>query len=229
MLQNRPLIYYIGLFGDFCIQIYCFCSGYAQQIMYGKDHKIGRGIKRLPKFLLHFWIGVILFSIIGILCQSEDIPISINDFIGNIFLYRLSYNGAWWFMLTYILLVLAFPIMRLFLEKIRPIALIFLSGMLYVIFYYFENMHSLNISNILLAWLWRQICLLGRTQFPFMIGMIWNKYLVLDKIRSVYNQLKMRKLWLCLILIATFVFHCFVQSLIVAPITGMLVLMCFPI
>ena len=49
-LGGRPLIYYIGLFGDFCVPIYCFCSGYAQQIMYEKEHKIGEGIKRLPKF-----------------------------------------------------------------------------------------------------------------------------------------------------------------------------------
>ena len=41
-LGGRPLIYYIGLFGDFCVPIYCFCSGYAQQIMYEKEHKIGK-------------------------------------------------------------------------------------------------------------------------------------------------------------------------------------------
>ena len=28
-LGGRPLIYYIGLFGDFCVPIYCFCSGYS--------------------------------------------------------------------------------------------------------------------------------------------------------------------------------------------------------
>lgn len=73
-LGGRPLIYYIGLFGDFCVPIYCFCSGYAQQIMYDKEHKIGEGIKRLPKFIMHFWMIVILFSVIGILYHSPDIP-----------------------------------------------------------------------------------------------------------------------------------------------------------
>ena len=43
-LRERPLIYYIGLFGD-AFLIYCFCSGYAQQSMYENEHKIGKEIK----------------------------------------------------------------------------------------------------------------------------------------------------------------------------------------
>lgn len=93
-LGGRPLIYYIGLFGDFCVPIYCFCSGYAQQIMYEKEHKIGEGIKRLPKFIMHFWMIVILFSVIGIWYHSPDIPKTISDFKGNMLLYKMSYNGA---------------------------------------------------------------------------------------------------------------------------------------
>ena len=95
-LGQRPLIYYIGLFGDFCVPIYCFCSGYAQQILYEKEQKIRQGIKRLPRFIMHFWLIVILFSVIGILYHSSDIPRTISDFIGNILLYKMSDNGAWW-------------------------------------------------------------------------------------------------------------------------------------
>lgn len=96
-----------------------------------------------------------------------------------------------------------------------------------MICYYFEIMHPLNISNGVLAWIWEQWCLFGRTQFPFILGILWHKYLVMDKIRVIYNHFVMKQLWLCLILILTFIFHCFVQSMIVAPITGMIVLTCF--
>lgn len=62
--------------------------------MYEKEHKIGEGIKRLPKFIMHFWMIVILFSVIGIWYHSPDIPKTISDFMGNMLLYKMSYNGA---------------------------------------------------------------------------------------------------------------------------------------
>ena len=226
-LGGRPLIYYIGLFGDFCVPIYCFCSGYAQQIMYDKEHKIGEGIKRLPKFIMHFWMIVILFSVIGILYHSPDIPKTISDFMGNMLLYKMSYNGAWWFVLTYIWLVLLYPIMKWFADKLNPVILICISGILYIIFYYFEIICTLNIANSIIAWIWNQLCLIGRSQFAFILGIIWCKYLVIDKIRNFYMKIKMKNLCLLICVAITFIFHCFVQSLIVAPITGMIVLMCF--
>lgn len=226
-LGGRPLIYYIGLFGDFCVPIYCFCSGYAQQIMYEKEHKIEEGIKRLPKFIMHFWMIVILFSVIGIWYHSPDIPKTIGDFMGNMLLYKMSYNGAWWFVLTYIWLVLLYPIMKWFADKLNPVILICISGILYIIFYYFEIMCTLNISNSIIAWIWNQLCLIGRSQFAFILGIIWCKYLVIDKIRNFYMKIKMKNLCLLICVAITFIFHCFVQSLIIAPITGMIVLMCF--
>ncbi|MBU5281530.1 acyltransferase [Anaerostipes hadrus] len=225
-IRKKPLIYFIGLFGDCCVPIYCFCSGYAQQIMYEKEHKIGQGIKRLPKFIVHFWIIVILFSLIGILYHSLDIPRTISDFIGNILLYKISYNGAWWFVLTYIWLVLLYPIMKRLADRLNPVILICISGILYVIFYYFEIIHTIYISNSIIAWIWNQLCLIGRTQFAFISGMICCKYLVMDKIRNLYMKVKMKNLCLLICVAVTFIFHCFVQSLIVAPITGMMVLMC---
>ena len=85
----------------------------------------------------------------------------------------------------------------------------------------------LNISNSIIAWIWNQLCLIGRSQFAFILGIIWCKYLVIDKIRNFYMKIKMKNLCLLICVAITFIFHCFVQSLIVAPITGMIVLMCF--
>lgn len=35
MIGETPLIYYLALFGDCCVAIYCFCSGYG--LMYSYD------------------------------------------------------------------------------------------------------------------------------------------------------------------------------------------------
>ena len=32
-IGNTPLIYYLGLFGDICVPVYCFCAGYAHFLM----------------------------------------------------------------------------------------------------------------------------------------------------------------------------------------------------
>ena len=42
---------------------------------------------------MHFWMIVILFSVIGILYHSPDIQRTINDFIGNMLLYKMNNLG----------------------------------------------------------------------------------------------------------------------------------------
>ena len=37
-IGNVPLVYYLALFGDCCVAIYCFCSGYGLLISY-KDNE----------------------------------------------------------------------------------------------------------------------------------------------------------------------------------------------
>ena len=65
---NVPLIYYFGLFGDLCVPVYCFCSGYAQCVLFDRDSNYGENrYKRVGKFLIHFWIVLILFSIVGLI------------------------------------------------------------------------------------------------------------------------------------------------------------------
>ena len=38
-IGNTPLMYYLALFGDCCVAIYCFCSGYGLILGYKKDEK----------------------------------------------------------------------------------------------------------------------------------------------------------------------------------------------
>ena len=131
---------------------------------------------------MHFWMIVILFSVIGILYHSPDIPKTISDFMGNMLLYKMSYNGAWWFVLTYIWLVLLYSIMKCFIDKLNPVILICISGILYVIFYYLDITHTLNISNFIIVWIWNQLYLIGRFMVDGKIIFIWYylKILFLD-------------------------------------------------
>ena len=92
-----PLIYYLGLFGDICVPIFCFCSGYAHYLM--ADAQGSRYRKRLPgkalRFLSNYWIVVVLFSLLGLVFdRSGQIPGSWKDFAGNMLVVNMNYNGA---------------------------------------------------------------------------------------------------------------------------------------
>ena len=50
-IGGTPLIYYFALFGDICVAVYCFVSGYAHYMQ-----SSGAEIKKRWKHLLHFFI-----------------------------------------------------------------------------------------------------------------------------------------------------------------------------
>lgn len=39
VINGVPFVYYIGLFGDACVPIYCFVSGYGLFMVHSKEHK----------------------------------------------------------------------------------------------------------------------------------------------------------------------------------------------
>ena len=113
-IGDTPLIYYFALFGDICVAVYCFISGYAHYLP-------GNGAKKrythLLRFMIGFWTIAVLFSLIGLLAGNAVIPGSAKEFLLNCLTIRNSYNGAWWYANTYILLVALQPLSRRFVER----------------------------------------------------------------------------------------------------------------
>lgn len=228
-IGDTPLLYYIGLFGDICVPIYCFVSGYAQMILCKKWKKnyFIESSKRIKKFILHFWLIVIVFSLIGIFVKNSIIPGSFMNFMGNMLLVQTSYNGAWWFVLTYIFLIGLCPMMETIIKKFNVFVVVVLSGWWYFFSYIFRFLYVLELENIVLAWSWRQILLIGTSQFAFVIGMIFYKYKVVEWLKEFLNRKKIFSILLVVFPLLMFGFHCKVQSLIIAPITGIVTVMCF--
>ena len=146
---DTPLIYYFGLFGDICVPIYCFCSGYAQILLMEKedDNYRKNSLNRAWQFLKHFWLVVIIFAFVGLLMGKRDIPGSWITLLGNLSLVRLTYNGAWWFVATYLLLLLIAPLCKRVLEKIRPMMVCGMSSIIYLISYVFRFHYTVKISG----------------------------------------------------------------------------------
>ena len=106
-IGNQPFIYYISFMFDACVPMYCFVAGYAAYIK--KDVSLKKQSSRIFELLMNYWIIVLITVMLGIVLHHNKIPGSFSIVLGNLFLYKITYVGAWWFMQTYMLL---FPHMK---------------------------------------------------------------------------------------------------------------------
>jgi hypothetical protein len=230
IINGVPLVYYIGLFGDACVPMFCFASGYGLfvSISKAKGSIIKTNFVRILKLLINYWIVLIIFVAIGgIAGLSEMLPGSPTKFLLNFFVLSNSYNGAWWFVQTYIILVLlASPLFKV-IKKYNSIILFLISGFIYLITYIQRIKHVIDFSDSLaIDMLVNAIVLVGTSQLPFIVGAIFAKEKIYSKLHNKLNKLE-QKNSLCIggILLLVIV-HSLYESMIIAPITG-IVFICF--
>lgn len=231
-IGNTPIIYYFGLFGDICVPIYCFCSGYAQYLLREQEEMqyFFKMRKRLFGFIRHFWIILIIFSILGVFYDREGgIPGGFWKFIGNLTLIDLNYNGAWWFVLTYVFMTLLSPVLYRVVKKCPWILTGSIFCIIYMASYIFRFNYSVTFHNVFFKWLWKQSLLLGTSLFPYIIGMIVRRYHLITILRTKLSTIKssVKDLVLCMTVIVLFLLHCIFQTLSIAPLTGLGTLICF--
>ncbi len=224
MIEDTPLIYYFALFGDCCVAMYCFCSGYGLMSSYDKD-TVGykkNNLMRIFKLYLNFWIILIVFVLIigPLLGMRNHYPGSFKAFILTLTAIDPAYNGAWWFLTTYILLVLTSPYLNKSIKKYHPIIILGISGIFYFIAYIQRIKGVLQLDLEWLNWLIRQIALYGTSQLPYVVGILFCHYKWYSKLNVFYQKLKFRNAFGISIIILMVIGHGIVQTLFVAPFIG---------
>ena len=223
-IGQTPLIYYFGLFGDLCVPVFCFCSGYAHYLL--ADAQNDRYVKRLPgkafRFLSNFWIVVVIFAGLGLVFdRSGRIPGSWLDFAGNMLVVGMNYNGAWWFVATYLILLVLSPVLAAMAKRCSGIILLATSFVVYFTAYLFRFKYIITLPNPVLQWFWQQTILLGTSQFAYLVGMVCRKYGMIGKLREYLStRAVLRRSIVFLLPMAAFVGHCVVQSTFVGPFTA---------
>lgn len=208
-IGNTPIIYYISFLFDACVPIYCFCSGYA---LYLKNSNIKENMHRVFKLLQRYWIILILTCVAGLFLKNENIPGSIFDFICNATLLRSTYVGAWWFLQTYVLLVLATPLIKKLIDWSK--FTIIISLIVYFIAYYFRMMNPIKTDVVIIDIITNALVLFGTSQFPYMVGMLFYKYKIITKIRNTVSDNNFIAFVIVLLCILA---HIAIKSMIVAP------------
>lgn len=220
-IGSTPLIYYFGLFGDICVAVYCFISGYAHYLQSSKG-ELQQRWKRLLRFMIPFWVIAVVFSLIGLLAGNSVIPGSIKEFLLNCLTIKNSYNGAWWYANTYILLVALQPLSRKFVERCPAWLVILLTFAFYTVSYGIRFCGWGACDSVIPSWSITHVGLLGTSYFPYAIGMLFCKKQVISLLRQRLTAINVRNIYIFTVLMFTgmIVVHGMVQSLFVAVITA---------
>lgn len=219
---DTPLIYYFALFTEICVAIYAFCSGYGLFYSF-QNSRGGYGRKngfRILKLLCNYWVILLLTCAAGLLLgMGEKIPGSAWDVVAHVLLLKKSYCGAWWFLQTYVLLVLLSPLLFRLVQKVHP-ALVLAGGVLLYFASYLQKYRGIlpwDMSNDLIGIPVNAAANLMECLFPFLMGALCLKYKVFSRLAGWIEKVRFRNL-LCLAGIAVLILaHIAVPSAIVNP------------
>ena len=231
MIGDTPLIYYLALFGDMCVAIYCFCSGYGLMIGYknNKENYFRKNMIRILKLYINFWIILFLFVVVlgPIMGRADAYPGSIKSFILTFTAINPAYNGAWWFLTTYIILVLVSPYINKVVIKYNVGLIMILSLGIYFIGYVQRIMVPIQTDNEIINYILRQAALFGTSESPYVVGVIFAEKKLYSKISNIFNKFKFKNILAMFLIMLMIVAHGFVQSLFVAVFTGVAFIVLF--
>ena len=192
--EGVPLVYYIGFLSEICVPLYCMSSGYAHYMLGEQNALTGKRCwKRILSFMANYWIICTVFSLIGILVDSPDIPSSLWCYMNNMLTLKVTYNGAWWYAAAYVWIVILSPCIYRIVKKQNSLAVIFMTSMIYVISYAMERFglwYGGNASFILTDYLLTNLCnLLSKVIFGYVIAMVIAKERIIERVAARLNSL----------------------------------------
>lgn len=181
-LNDKPLVYSITRIASSCVPIYIFLGGYGLACVWqqNSDHQMNVA-RRALALMVNFWLVCALFIPLGCIFNPSRYPESMTVLLLNITGISNSYNGAWWFLLPYVILTLFSPrLIRFLMETnwrsniLTLILLLICHVMSYVAT---DNLHILHSSPLYLI-----ITILNFLfmLFFFSVGVLFVKFNILE-------------------------------------------------
>jgi len=229
-IGKTPLVYYIGLFGDCCVAMFCFSSGYGLYIGYLKNQQdySKKNAIRILKLYINYWVILLLFCVVlGLVMQKTGYPGSVPKFLVNFFALDSTYNGAWWFFLIYIILV-AFsePVFRI-VKTQSAFFVLAVSFVIYCIGYYQRIKTPLLFDQPVLDITMQKLALVATSFLPFVAGAVFYEKKWISQTAVFFEKIKFRNSFIILLIAGLVVFHSFVQTLFIAVFTGIAFIVLF--
>ena len=225
LINGIPASYYLGIMGDACPTIYLFVTGYAFYVMVSNSGNSGtrKNFTRVLKLYVNLWVILAIFLPIGLIKGVFSFDITRLGL--NIIGLENTYNGAWWFVLVYIIFVLLSPILVRVVRKYPSILLIIGSGFLYLASHVqrYKNIippfkHVLAVDFMNLA------VMLGVSLFSYVLGAVFAKEQIFTKLHQLCSRIPFKNSLLIGLAVLLVLFHAVVQSSIIAPINGIIII-----
>lgn len=220
-----PVCFYIAQLSDFCVFGFAFCSGYGHMVNYGMEGFYKSRLKSLMAVLCDYWVILCVFSLISIAAgQSEFMPGSFCKFLLSALLVETTYNGAWWYLFTYAVLVAFSPVLLKAVEKYHPLAVLAAGFLVYCAAYY------VRFRVVTDNWLLIRFGPFGMTLFEYLVGAVCYKIRFVTWLRDCWGRLpKTKQLGVTVLLMLAMLYGRtkIVSSLFVAPVTGAVIMALF--
>lgn len=224
-LKGFPLAFYFAQLSDFCVMGFAFCSGYAHMALFKEKDYYKKRLISLLSLFCNFWVILLLFSLVSIIAGKADfMPQDLATFLKTFTGISMSYNGGWWYLPVYAVIVFISPAVLKATEKMSSIVVILISFVIYIGSYFLRFKYSTPYRE--LNWFGP----FGMTFFEYIIGVVCCKEKVFEKIEKLISKLK--PIWICVISSAAFIAMLLghtlvVRSLIIAPFTGFAIICIF--
>ncbi|MBG6187900.1 acyltransferase family protein [Flavobacterium sp. CAN_S2] len=219
-IGTQSVSYYISLFCDACVPIFCFVSGYGlyfkfqkNPFSYDKENSV-----RIKKLYINYWIILILFAVIlGLLLNKKDYPGSLTKFFLNFSALDSSYNGAWWFFFTYLLLVATSAFLFRLIDRSSITLFSSICLVIYIVAFYFRVYQPNLFDHDILNWLQRQLSLFGTSLLPFYIGGLALKAKWNTRISQFFAFIPYKNATALLCIFLLVVVHGFIPNFVISP------------
>lgn len=171
-----------------CVPMYLFMSGYGLYISWKKNNHM-RPLRRVLLLYLNFWLIFAVF--IGLACWLEPsaYPGSLSTFIINITAWNPTYNGEWWFLFPYIILVFIAPLLFPLIARSHSLLVFLVSGFIYLGVY---CIIKFNQGSLIDHRLFYNPLLVLNCSFSFITGSLCAKNNIFGKVTGVLNILTAR-------------------------------------
>ncbi len=108
-IEIPDLLVKIGKSGKMCVAIFMVLSGYGLWVSSETKSQFNL-LLRIKKLYYRYWKVAIPFSLIGICIGYYEFHI--EDVLGTIVCITQPYNGTWWYIFTYAIILCIFPILH---------------------------------------------------------------------------------------------------------------------
>lgn len=114
--QTQTTAYFLGKFGNICVGMFMFLTGYGIFYSYKKGNCFSYSIKKILTFLAQYWIMLFTFFIpVELLCGVRDY--SLSFILKEMFAISVRIVNFAWYVRFYVLAMLTMPVLKKILSK----------------------------------------------------------------------------------------------------------------